>query len=253
MLPTPSTSHVNFNRVYEPAEDSFLLLDTLSASSEIKFLSERFKTSPPPLIMEVGSGSGVVLAFVAAHANHIFGRSDSMFLSSDLNVFACHSTSNTVLKAIDSASSLGEKRSLFLNSLNADLLSCLKANSVDVLIFNPPYVPTSEVPERKASLFPDPVNEAPVSFDDESHFLSLSYAGGVDGMEVTNRLLEDLPRVLHRAHGVAYILLCAQNRPREVQSHVKAWGPSWEVEIVSSSGKKAGWEKLVVLRVSRAG
>ena len=48
MLPTPSTSHVNYNRIYEPAEDSFLLLDTLASPSETTFLRIRFPPNARP-------------------------------------------------------------------------------------------------------------------------------------------------------------------------------------------------------------
>src|SRR5688572_15526847 len=100
MLPTPDTSHVPANLVYEPSEDSYLILDTLSSESERAFLRQRFPTrtnlsspadrssssprevavggapggerpdvtTPAPLALEVGTGSGVVSAFLAAHA-----------------------------------------------------------------------------------------------------------------------------------------------------------------------------------------
>ena len=66
MLPTPDTSHVSYDQIYEPAEDSYLLLDTLSSASETTFLRSHFRTGPAPLVVEVGTGSGVVLAFVVA-------------------------------------------------------------------------------------------------------------------------------------------------------------------------------------------
>ena len=82
MLPTPSTDHVDFERIYEPAEDSYLLLDTLSSESEKAFLRERFSSLsqeqhiPPPFVVEIGTGSGVIISFVDAHVGIIFGRSD---------------------------------------------------------------------------------------------------------------------------------------------------------------------------------
>jgi len=81
--------------------------------------------------------------------------------------------------------------------------------------------------------------------------LSLSYAGGTDGMEITNQLLEQLPEVLHVRRGVAYVLLCAQNRPDEVRQRVNKWVGTWSVETVGHSGNKGGWEKLQILRIWR--
>lgn len=148
----------------------------------------------------------------------------------------------------------GGSAALFLDSLRADLTTPLRGGMVDVLVFNPPYVPTAEVPSSPRSGDVDGWSDAmglDDGFEEESYLLALSYAGGVDGMEVTNRLLEQIPLVLHPQRGVAYVLLCAQNRPEEVKRRVAAWGPGWAVETVGRSGKVGGWEKLQVIRLSR--
>lgn len=276
MLPTPSTSHVSFDTIYEPAEDSFLFLDTLSSSSEAAWLSERFapsqiakeqktsSSSPPPLVIEVGTGSGVVLAFAAANAEEIFGRPDIITLGTDVNLNACAATQQTVLTAIrekDESSKqahVPEESSLsshFLASLTADLCSPLRPHSVDVLLFNPPYVPTPELPRLplEADIQKEKAKEMSRSekFEHESYLLSLTYAGGADGMETTNRLLDEVPAVLDSGRGVAYVLLCAQNKPEEVKERIRAWGPGWRAETVGRSGMQAGWEKLVIVRIWR--
>ncbi|KAK8168442.1 methyltransferase domain-containing protein [Phyllosticta citrichinensis] len=254
MLPTPSTSHVSFDRVYEPAEDSYLLLDTLSSDDETNFLSKRFDKRNghcgSPLVVEVGTGSGVVLAFVAQNTDVLFKRNDVLTLGIDISAFACHATSQTVATAIQETRSRKSHPSVFLDAVNADLLSPLRPGVVDILIFNPPYVPTPALPDATKH---DEYNQFAhkTSFDQDSYLLKLSYAGGADGMETTNRLLEQLPSILHAQRGMAYVLLCAQNKPREVQARVRSWGTDWDAEFVGSSGKTAGWEKLQILRVWR--
>ena len=94
MLPTPDTSHVSFNTIYEPSEDSFLLLDTLSSTAEVTWLRERFANKTPYLV-EVGTGSGVVIAFLTANAEQIFGR-PILSLGIDVNINACHAAKETV-------------------------------------------------------------------------------------------------------------------------------------------------------------
>jgi release factor glutamine methyltransferase len=89
------------------------------------------------------------------------------------------------------------------------------------------------------------------SFEDDSRLLSLSYAGGADGMETTNSLLDSVPEILSRGRGCAYILLCAQNQPEVVKQRIRNWGEAWKVETVSSSGKKGGWEKLQIIKIWR--
>ncbi|KAH8893767.1 hypothetical protein GQ53DRAFT_717391 [Thozetella sp. PMI_491] len=253
MLPTPDTSHVSYNRVYEPAEDSFLLLDTLSSASETSFLSARFAASPAPspapLVLEVGPGSGVVVAFLTAHALPIFGTRCVLTAGADVNRFACAATRTTAARAV--AEAHGDATAgFFLDTVQGDLASSFRPREVDVLVFNPPYVPTAELPQP-----PDPGTgemkiESKITFEQESHLLELSYAGGKDGMETTNRLIENLPEILSD-RGCAYLLLCAQNKPEKVKERIKAFGQRWMAETVGTSGKTAGWEKLQIVRIWR--
>ncbi|KAF4123480.1 release factor glutamine methyltransferase [Geosmithia morbida] len=254
MLPTPDTSHVPYERVYEPAEDSFLLLDTLSSTTETTFLTGRFSGDegcPAPLAVEVGTGSGVVLAFVHAHARTLFGTRAVLTAGIDVNAYACRATGETVRRAqADNAAThaLG-----FLGTSMGDLTSCLRSRAVDVLIFNPPYVPTSEMPLRPDGSRPDGDGKATPSFDHDSYLLSLSYAGGRDGMETTDRLIDGLPDILS-PRGCAYILFCAQNKPDEVKESIPArLGRHWTAVTVGSSGKTAGREKLQIVRIWREG
>jgi len=266
MLPTPDTSHVSYNRVYEPAEDSFLLLDVLSSPAEKVFLTRRFPpSSPPPLVLEVGTGSGVVIAFLTAQAQPIFGRQDVLSAGVDVNRFACADTAETVRRSVQQPSGRVEQvgdsggsvasHGQFLGAFLGDLVSPWRADQVDVLVFNPPYVPTEELP--------DPPEQAPdigamihgtsreAAFKRDGHLLSLSYAGGRDGMETTNRLLDALPSVLS-SRGCAYVLLCEQNRPELVKRRLlEQYGPGWAAETVGTSGKTAGWEKLQIVRIWR--
>lgn len=278
MLPTPDTSHVSYSRVYEPAEDSFLLLDTLSSPSETAFLQQRFGPAShggddtdnnnnhnnnhhpptlPPLVVEVGTGSGVVLGFVHAHAGFIFGTRGVLTLGVDVNAFACGATAATAARA---AADNRTTHGTFLGAVRGDLLSPLRAGSADVIVFNPPYVPTDELPARDDARLLDAgaaagaegsgAMSASARFERDSYLLSLSYAGGRDGMETTDRLIEALPGALS-ARGCAYLLLCAGNKPDEVKGRIRGFGPAWRVLTVGDSGKQAGWEKLQIIRIWR--
>lgn len=303
MLPTPDTSHVAYERIYEPAEDSFLFLDTLASASETAFLRDRFffhhhhhndaadgkpPPPPPPFVVEIGPGSGVVIAFANAQADVLFGTPRILTAAVDVNVHACRATGETVRKATAAAAAAaasvkrkegsgngsdgGIGSGTWLDASRGDLTAPLRDGCVDVLIFNPPYVPTPEMPatprgnssgddgdgegEGQRSKAAPAGSSSSSTFDADSHLLALSYAGGRDGMETTERLLADLPRVLS-ARGCAYVLLCAQNRPEEVKRRVvggEYWGGDglgWRAETVGSSGKTAGWEKLQIIRIWR--
>jgi release factor glutamine methyltransferase len=255
MLPTPSTSHVPYERVYEPAEDSFLFLDTLSSASEKTFLQNYFsqspggstsKDSPSPLVVEVGTGSGVVLSFLHAHAESILGRQDILTAGVDVNRFACKATAETVRTAELEQDAQALSHGFYLGNVLGDLTNFFKPGQVDLLIFNPPYVPTPELPQ-----LPHEEAKTTTTYEDDSHLLSLSYAGGIDGMETTNRLLQSLPEVLNCCRGCAYILLCAQNKPEKVKEQIQSRGSAWAVETVGTTGQKGGWEKLQILRIWR--
>ncbi|KAL4940822.1 hypothetical protein BDV06DRAFT_223695 [Aspergillus oleicola] len=272
MLPTPDTSHVSFDTIYEPSEDSYLFLDTLSSTSESAWLKDRFSTqpqSPSPLILEVGSGSGVVIGFLTANSHLILGRTDVLSLSTDVNATACIATKETVRKAVDErqTSTQDEKetealgkgpKSTMLSAVTADLTTPLRPGTIDILLFNPPYVPTEDLPAMP-STYDTNIDTSSLSrsakFERDSYYLSLTYAGGYDGMETTDRLLEAIPGVLDPERGVAYVLLCAQNRPKEVKERIRGWegGGKWRAETVGNSGVQAGWEKLVIVRIWREG
>ena len=144
----------------------------------------------------------------------------------------------------------GASSGLLADILIGDLASPIRDGMIDILIFNPPYVPTEAVPDlSKHQIYNQHTDlDATTTFERDSHMLSLSYAGGLDGMEITTRLLEDLPRILHPTKGVAYILLCAQNRPDQVKERLK-FHFGFNAKTVKSSGKQAGWEKLQIVRV----
>ena len=242
MLPTPSTSHVSFDNIYEPAEDSYLLLDTLSGGPECVWLQAHFPPrSSAPLIVEVGSGSGLVIAFLAANAGTILGREDVLTFGVDVNVKACIATSQTVQKALIDQTSLAS----YASSICADLCAPFNPHSIDILLFNPPYVPTADTPNISQ------IVTSVDSYETDSQLLALSYAGGLDGMEITNRLLALLPHVL-TARGVAYVLLCVQNKPEKFKERVgQDLGQHWNVETVGTSGNSAGWERLQIIKIWR--
>ena len=293
MLPTPYTPSLP-DSIYPPSEDTYLLLDVLSSASETSFLRTHFSLpSPSPLILDVGTGSGTILAFILAHSRIILGRADVLGLGADVNADACGYVGGVVGEACKDADhergigrgESGKKKATgtetYLTTLYTNLLPCLRNGKVDLLVFNPPYVPSEQVPAPSdlESHVDGSSSDKRDGFDRTSHLLSLSYNGGKDGMEVTNALLGDLPRVLSK-RGVAYVLLCKANGVEEVVKRIQSWEGfeeteaqenrerggrkgeerigqkvrkkgRWRAEIVGSSGKKAGWEKLFVVRIWR--
>lgn len=216
MLPTPDVAADD--RVYEPAEDSFLLLDCFEES--LLQLKLQYRN---PVVCEIGCGSGVVTAFLK---QHVFP--DGFFIATDINPTACETAMSTVEKNKLEGSHCGT-----ISVLQMSLTTGLRKNIIDLLVFNPPYVPAEEVPE------------IPTKVDDYT-WLDLALLGGHDGMVVTWDVLNHLDDTLAPG-GIAYILFCARNKPEDVAETMRKRG--WVVETVIH--RKAGWEVLSVLLFRR--
>jgi release factor glutamine methyltransferase len=200
-----------------------------------------------------------VVSFVHAHAQALFGTRAVLAAAVDVNPHASRATARTA--GVAQADNPGT-HGVWLGAVAGDLTAPWRGGAVDVLVFNPPYVPTDEMPVAREAGGGGKDDGPParrttksgLSFEEEEYLLSLSWAGGRDGMEVTDRLIDALPHALS-ARGCAYILLCARNRPDEVKARIRRLGGEgeWCAETVSESGAKAGWEKLCVVRAWRRG
>ncbi|XP_029804173.1 methyltransferase N6AMT1-like isoform X1 [Suricata suricatta] len=121
-LPTPLHGHVGrgaFRNVYEPAEDTFLLLDALEAAVA--------ELTGVEICLEVGSG--VVSAFLAS----MIGP-QALYMGTDINPAAAACT-------LETARCNQVHIQPVVMDLVKGLLPRLKGK-VDLLVFNPPYVVT---------------------------------------------------------------------------------------------------------------
>lgn len=216
MLPTPYIRNLD-ERVYDPAEDSFLLLDSLEAClPELK--KHKF-----PVVCEIGAGSGIVTTFLR---NNIFPH--GVFFATDVNPAACAQIMATA------SENTPEIDFSMLNIFQMSLTTGIRERCIDVLVFNPPYVPAEEVPSLP-------------NVSEDQAWLDLALLGGADGMVVTWQVLYNLESILS-PNGVAYILFCARNKPDAVAATMEERG--WAVRVVEH--RKAGWEVLSVLEFTRS-
>ncbi|XP_062301585.1 methyltransferase N6AMT1 [Scomber scombrus] len=210
--PTPIYSHAgrgDFTDVYEPSEDSFLLIDALEKDAE------RIQQISPCVCLEVGSGSGVVSAFLAS----LVGSSAS-YLCTDVNLVAAQCTAKTA-----------SCNSVALQPVITDLVECLLprlSGKVDVLLFNPPYVVT---PSEEVG----------------STGIEAAWAGGKQGREVTDRFLPLVSKLLS-SKGLFYLITIAENDPEEILRLLGNHGLKGE----SFLSTRAGNERLSVLRFHRS-
>uniref|UniRef100_A0A182SRM6 Methyltransferase HEMK2 n=1 Tax=Anopheles maculatus TaxID=74869 RepID=A0A182SRM6_9DIPT len=209
----------DYDTVYEPSEDSFLLLDTLEDELEA------IKTRKPLLCVEIGPGSGVLIVALEKH----LPTGQTHFIGFDINPNACRMTQKTC-----------QLNGSSLDVVNMDLLAGLRSGCVDLLVFNPPYVPTQPTVDS----LEEHIDEFHLSGEDQN--LVHAWAGGVDGRIVTDRVLDDLDRILSPA-GVFYLLLLKENKPEDV---LKQMGrKKFRGSIIKE--RRIRGEHLYVLRIER--
>ncbi|KAJ8979471.1 hypothetical protein NQ317_002821 [Molorchus minor] len=120
-LVTPTYNLNAYPEVYEPREDTFILLDALEAESDLLL------DLAPTVAVEIGSGSGIVIAGLS-----FILRQSCAYFSTDINLKACLATKNTAVL-----------NNVSVDCLNMDLLNLFKCNIFDIIVFNPPYVVTN--------------------------------------------------------------------------------------------------------------
>lgn len=212
-ISTPDLSHLSnsdYQNVYEPAEDSFLMLDALE--SELEFIRSRH----PSICVEIGSGSGIVLAGLAAALG-----TGCLYVSTDINPLATSVTRRT-----------SQQNNVRLEVINCDLVVPLLPrfqNQVDVLVFNPPYVPTVE--EELCT---------------DTSLIALSWAGGCRGRSVMDRLFPLVPQIMS-PEGIFYLLIIKENDEEDIRRVMASYG--WRGTIIKE--RKAGREFLQVLKFVR--
>lgn len=220
MLPTPDTCGLDTEKVYDPAEDSFLLLDLFeSLRNELSLKHFEYRL---PLVVEIGTGSGIVTTFINKNI-----LPDALYIATDINPYSCKAAAKTNASNATSSN---------FDVIRCSLTTALRYHQIDILIFNPPYVPTETIPE------------IPKSTNEEYRWLDIALNGGPDGMDITNKVLDSLDHILSD-HGEAYTLFCARNKPQLVAQNFQKLHSNFKVTKVIT--KKAGWEVLSVYKFAK--
>ena len=124
---------------------------------------------PPrtPLVIDVGTGSGCIACALASERP-------------DLTVVALDASPRAVALARDNVAALGLAERVTVEV--SDVFSAVRAVRADLIVSNPPYLPTSLIP----TLAPEVSHHDP----------RLALDGGPDGLDVIRRLVEAAPRWL---------------------------------------------------------
>ncbi|NWY03605.1 HEMK2 methyltransferase, partial [Nothoprocta ornata] len=202
-LPTPRYGHVGaqgpFREVYEPAEDTFLLLDALERDAA------QLREARVEICLEIGCGSGVVSTFVAS----VIGPS-ALYMCTDINPMAAYCTLETALI-----------NNVQLQPIITDLVKGLSPRlngKVDLLLFNPPYVVT---PSEEVG----------------SHGIEASWAGGKNGREVMDKIFPLVADLLS-TEGLFYLVTIRENNPDEILETMKKYGLEGTKALSRQAGRE---------------
>lgn len=180
--------------VYEPAEDSFLLANAALEEAE-----------PGMSILEIGAGSGFVSAVLGANVKGV------RVLATEINPHAARCAKSNGVEVI-----------------RTDLFRALKPESqktsFDLILFNPPYLPTSE--EEKVP-----------------GWLNYAFDGGASGRETLDRFLGEARNYL-KPRGKILVLISSITGLEAVTTKMEKMG--FEVDVVGR--KKVSFEELMVVR-----
>ncbi len=177
--------------VYIPAEDSFMLADA---------------AYPAGKVLEIGCGCGIV-SIAWAKNNEVLGV--------DINP-----------EAVCSARENAQYNKVKASFIESDLFSGVK-RKFDVILFNPPYLPTEKSEVLQGAL-------------------NLAFDGGNDGRIVIDRFLEQFQEFL-KPGGVLFLVQSSLNGFEETVSKLENLG--FRVEIAASSA--FFFEKLFLLKVCK--
>jgi release factor glutamine methyltransferase len=214
----PSLDHLHmqdYQNVYEPSDDTYLLIDAIGMDfdamdnlAETQDVNDVLVRSNIRKTLEIGCGTGVPSIYLAMRLrqnkeSNADESGDNQTNNNTDNTMCHHFVTDINPEAIRIATVTAEVNGIPSNNFKAhqcdlatDLLSD-NENSIDILIFNPPYVPTP---------------------DDEvgSNGIEASWAGGTNGRVVLDRALPQIAQLLAFPHGVGYLVVVDDNYPEEI-------------------------------------
>lgn len=196
----------------EPASPS-VAADSSVKTEKAVLESETEAVGPALTVVDVGTGSGAI-ALAVKHE-----RPSVKMIALDRS-----------LDALAVAKKNAETLSVSVEFVQSDLLGALtEESSIDLLLANLPYIPTADM----AGLSKDVLSEPHLALD-----------GGVDGLQLVARLIEQAPRRLRP--GGSILLEIGQGQAPTVESMLRRAG----FVDVRSEKDLAGIERLVCGRVS---
>ncbi|XP_069886627.1 methyltransferase N6AMT1 isoform X2 [Dipodomys merriami] len=188
---------------------------TVCSNRSMTYSEPTAVSSTVEICLEIGSGSGVVSAFLAS----MIGP-QALYMCTDINPDAAACT-------LETARCNKVQIQPIITDLVKGLLPRLK-EKVDLLVFNPPYVVTP--PEEVGS-----------------QGIEAAWAGGRDGREVMDKFFP-LASDLLSPRGLFYLVTIKENNPGEILKTLNTKG----LQGTTALSRQAGQEILSVLKFTKS-
>ena len=178
------------SEVYPPSEDTFLLIDSINQMKKV------FKVA-----VEIGTGYGLAAIKLAEKSKYV--------IATDLNKKALLTAKNNSEKA-----NVKEK----IDFIAGDLLSFFRENAeIDVIAFNPPYVPENLIED-------------------------ISWCGGYDGRTIIDRFLDQMETI---TSNIILLVQSTLSKPDKTREKLKSMKYFTEVE------RKPGFfEEIIIIKAT---
>jgi release factor glutamine methyltransferase len=223
-------SRTDYQTVYEPAEDTYLLLDALLHEFEQgvfdvpRMRDNEEEEDDTFVVLEIGCGTGVPSVWFRQQWAQRYPNCPLRSIVTDINPRAlqvavqtdeCNNwtTTTTTTTGTDGTSinTTPHNQLCSMEIIHCDLATALLekyAASIDVILFNPPYVvtPDDEVVDFSRTTLID-------MKDNDSSIIAAAWAGGFRGRRVLDRAL---PQLQHLLRGTAYVVTVDDNQPWEL-------------------------------------
>lgn len=185
--------------VYAPAEDTFLLAENLQVSSG-------------DFVLDMGTGCGILAVLAAEKARQV--------LAVDINPYAIRCAKrNAEINGVKSK----------IDFLLGDLFKPINPEEIfDLIIFNPPYLPSEQ--------------------NEEKIWIGKAWAGGETGRKIIDRFICEGPKFLRRNGRIMLV----QSSLSDIEKTLEMFGElNFEAEIVAEV--KVPFERIVLIEAKRLG
>ena len=170
--------------VYEPSEDTFILIDSINIKNTDRFF-------------EIGTGTGIISLYLA--------KKGLDGICSDINPLSAELVKKNYLTNHPKLSGNLEIRlGDMFDVLNLD-------EKFDLVVFNPPYLPTK-----------------PEEYVGGSGWFDRAVSGGKDGLSVTNRFIEQVGSYLKK-DGRAYFVFSSLSDEKKLHSILEKNNLKYEI------------------------